>query len=378
MGKRRLAVLWSTFGPYHVARLWALNRVFELSAIQLYDRESLRGWQGQVQPEGLPVRTVFPGVAEGGVARGVVAGVWRALSEARPEVVLVPGYSNAAALTAAVWAKRNGAAAVLMSDSTEVDRGREGWKESVKGAIVRALFAGGFVAGKRAAAYVRTLAGAGFKMCYRYDVVDNDFFASGCERIRRLGDRAGQGLPQDYFLYVGRLSKEKNLIRLLAAFARYRLGGGQWELVIVGGGPDAKSLHEGVEQSEVADAVHFLGPRPAADLLPCYAWAQCFVLPSMSEPWGLVVNEAMAAGLPVIVSDRCGCVDDLVEPGGNGWLFNPEDVQALTEQLWAVTQLSPEERAAMGQRSREIIAEFTPDHFAEEVSKLICAEKLGY
>lgn len=89
----------------------------------------------------------------------------------------------------------------------------------------------------------------------------------------------------------------------------------------------------------------------------------CFVHASTSEQWGLVVNEAMAAGLPVLVSNRCGCAADLVREGVNGFTFDPYDVEEMTRLMFRVAH-GDVDRAALGQASREIIAEWGPERFA--------------
>ena len=92
--------------------------------------------------------------------------------------------------------------------------------------------------------------------------------------------------------------------------------------------------------------------------------ADAFVHASNREPWGLVVNEAMAAGLPVIVSERCGCAADLVKPGLNGETFPPDEAEALARHMQQMATASPETLAAMGAASRQIIAEWSPARFA--------------
>jgi glycosyltransferase involved in cell wall biosynthesis len=95
-----------------------------------------------------------------------------------------------------------------------------------------------------------------------------------------------------------------------------------------------------------------------------YAHAGAFILPSTSDQWGLVVNEAMASGLPVLVSSRCGCAPDLVAEGRNGFTWDPADAAALTGLLERVSRLHPREREELGQRSQEMIAAFSPGSFA--------------
>ena len=86
--------------------------------------------------------------------------------------------------------------------------------------------------------------------------------------------------------------------------------------------------------------------------------------PSTTEQWGLVVNEAMAAGLPVIVSARCGCAPDLVVDGENGFRFNPEDTRGLADRLQTVAESDAATLAALGNASRRRIADWSPARFA--------------
>jgi 1,2-diacylglycerol 3-alpha-glucosyltransferase len=99
-----------------------------------------------------------------------------------------------------------------------------------------------------------------------------------------------------------------------------------------------------------------------------YAFARCFVLPSTREPWGLVVNEAMAAGLPVVVSSRCGCAEDLVEPARNGFVFNPSATGDLAQCLRQMEDATPSELAQMGAHSLEIIGHYSPRAFGNQVA----------
>ena len=203
-----------------------------------------------------------------------------------------------------------------------------------------------------------------------YDTVDNDFFARETAAIRRNGSPGGHGLPSRYFLYVGRLAVEKNLARLVQAFAAYRQRGGEWSLVLAGDGPLRGELETLTAELGLSRSVCFTGMRRTNELPAYYAFASCFILPSTREPWGLVVNEAMASGLPVLVSSQCACAADLVEQGVNGSVFNPFDESGLAGRMIEIDGMSEEQRGEMGQRSRERIGRYSPENWAAEVASV--------
>jgi glycosyltransferase involved in cell wall biosynthesis len=96
-----------------------------------------------------------------------------------------------------------------------------------------------------------------------------------------------------------------------------------------------------------------------------YALAGCLVLPSHAETWGLVVNEALACGLPVLVSRQCGCAETLVKPGTNGWIFDSRDADGLAALMGRIASLSDKERAAMSGASRAMVSDWGLERFAQ-------------
>jgi glycosyltransferase involved in cell wall biosynthesis len=197
--------------------------------------------------------------------------------------------------------------------------------------------------------------------------VDNEFFSRRAEEVRRAANEFG--LPRNFFVFVGRFIPEKNLLGLIEGFRLYRqaAGANAWDLVLVGAGPQEEALRKQVAAGAVPGVV-FAGPRQLEDLPRYYGRAKCLVLPSSSEPWGLVVNEAMASSLPVIVSTRCGCAVELVRDGANGFVFEPTDVRQLAALLRKVSSgLAPLE--AMGAVGRTMVAAFSPSLFAQRSLK---------
>jgi glycosyltransferase involved in cell wall biosynthesis len=153
---------------------------------------------------------------------------------------------------------------------------------------------------------------------------------------------------------VGRLSPEKGLLSLIRAVHELQqtATGKRLRLWFAGIGPEEQALDREIKRKGVR--AEFLGFLEGPKLMQAYASADIFVLPSVSEPWGLVVNEAMQFGLPVIVSDRVGCGPVLVQHGVNGYVVPAGDVGALALALRQMAD-DPVLRESMGHKSRQII-----------------------
>ena len=212
--------------------------------------------------------------------------------------------------------------------------------------------------------------------------MDNDYFAQRAIEIRDSHLRPGYGgqaafeirkkyaLPENYFLASARFIEKKNLPSLIIAYAEYRekwKGDTPWDLVLLGDGPLRETLNSQLSTLNLHSHVHLPGFKQYDELPVYYALANAFVHPSTTEQWGLVVNEAIASGLPVIVSDRCGCVPELVQ--GNGFTFNPMDEQELALLLLKMAKLSHEERQKLADVSYTIAANFSPERFGEGLDR---------
>jgi glycosyltransferase involved in cell wall biosynthesis len=167
--------------------------------------------------------------------------------------------------------------------------------------------------------------------------VDNDRFGLGADRARESGEAAalreswGAHPRAVIFGFAGKLVSGKRAGDFLAAIARLAKQDAGVRGVIVGAGPEADRLRERVDADKLP--VVFTGFVNQSALPACYAAMDCLVVPSASESWGLVVNEAMASGRPVIVSDRVGCAADLVIEGETGFSYPMGDVAALTDRM---------------------------------------------
>jgi glycosyltransferase involved in cell wall biosynthesis len=364
----RVAFLVQRIGPYHHARLRALaaDPKLRVQALEFRPQDAVYSWD--------------PVTDSGGYGRSRVptpGSMGSALDEARPEVVVCVGYADPEIHRAAAWSLRHGVPLVTCSDSTFDDEPRSWVKEALKRLVVSA-FDAALVAGSRSNDYLGTLGMRGDALFRPWDVVDNEHFKNGAEAVRRTPSEARSrlGLPGRYFLCSARFVPKKNLGALVDAYARYVALAGEsaWTLVLSGSGPLEGALREQVAAAGLGARVYFPGFLQYPDLPTLYGLAGALILPSVSDQWGLVVNEAMAAGLPVVVSSRCGCAPDLVRSGENGFTFEPDDPEALARIMARMAGLETVKLAAMGRRSGEIIAEFTPEAFASGLKAAIeCA-----
>ena len=316
----RVAVLFERFGPYHIARLNHAAHYMAVQGIELSSTDRTYSWASTKGLERFP-RHTLSGDIRSERPRDIIERLSDILSMIRPDAVAIPGWSEPGALAALMWCLHSGTASVLMSDSTELDEVRRPWKEAIKRRVV-SLFSSALVAGQPQCAYLMQLGMPADRIFDGYDVVDNEYFRihADAARLGAANERSRLGLPPSYFLACCRFVEKKNLFRLIAAFAQYRQRTvvDAWDLVLIGDGPLRPDLIRLVVRYGLEEAVHLPGFQQYEAMPSYYGLAGAFVHASTTEQWGLVVNEAMAAGLPVIVSDRCGCAPDLVFRARNG------------------------------------------------------------
>jgi len=292
-------------------------------------------------------------------------GLGAALRKAAPEAVVCGGYSYLASWQAALWARRNAIPFLLWSESTAQDiRARHVPVESMKRLFQRWCRA--FVAaGTASRAYLLALGAQEKSVFIAPNAVDVRFYAERAGKARMNANQicAEHALPSRYFLYVGRLVEEKGVFDLLAAYARLDENTrSQIGLVFVGDGPVRADLAHRASRIG-AGIVKLCGWVHRERISEFYALGEALILPTYSDTWGLVVNEAMACSLPIIASDAAGCVPDLVLAGKNGFRFRPRDVEGLSLAMQSFCS-QPGLAALMGARSFEIVQAYTPESCA--------------
>jgi glycosyltransferase involved in cell wall biosynthesis len=302
--------------------------------------------------------------------------VEEALRNSRPHVILCGGYNYLASWQAQRWASRHEAPFLLWCESTGNDqRGRHLIPELLKQNFLRAC--DGFVVpGISALAYVQKMVSAEKDTFVAPNAVDVQLFASKSklakERERRL--RGELGLPERYFLFVGSLVKRKGVFDLLEGYyalppdLRSEIG-----LVFAGDGPERAEL-ESLARCVFPGSICFPGFVQRDQLAIYYGLAECLVLPTHSDPWGLVINEAMACGLPVICTDVAGCAADLVK--SNGRLVAKEDTANLAAAMKEIAG-DPGLREEMSRESSELIQNYSPELCAAGIAQAALGIEAG-
>jgi glycosyltransferase involved in cell wall biosynthesis len=348
---------------------------FPVVAVELSSVDRTYAWDPVSAPE-LHRITVFQGEDPRELPRLLVARrIGQALAALRPRAVAVPGWSGLFALAALRWCRESGTPAVLMSDSQASDAPRYRVLEAVKRRLV-AQCSAAFVGGARHVAYLAELGMPAGKVFQGYDVVDNDHFLRGAAEARANApeNRRRLGLPDRFFLASSRFIEKKNLLRLVEAFARFRALAPEigWKLVLLGDGLLKPAILAAAASHSLGADLLLPGFIQYDQLPGYYGLASAFVHASTVEQWGLVVNEAMAAGLPVLVSNRCGCAADLVREEVNGFTFDPLQTETLAGLMVRIAS-DGAGRARMGEASRSLIAEWSPQRFAAGLEQAVCA-----
>jgi glycosyltransferase involved in cell wall biosynthesis len=305
-------------------------------------------------------------------------GVWSALNKVSPQVIICGGYTYAASWEALLWARRHKVEFVLWSESNGQDarRGRA-WVESLKAYFIRRCdrFV---VPGKASFDYLRSLGSPEGSILTAPNAVDNSLFATQAENTRAQATeiRKKFELPSRFILFVGRLVPEKGVFDLLEAYAKLESGlRSEVGLVFAGDGVCREELARQAKHISPG-AVCFPGFAQREDLAGLYALAETLVLPTHSDPWGLVVNEAMACGLPIIVSSVAGCSSDLVEDGWNGYIVPPRDSGKLSVAIDSVLR-QPELKQRMSVHSSERIRNYSPEACADGLAAAAISSTTG-
>jgi len=292
-------------------------------------------------------------------------GIFRALRRGRFDVLWIHGYATLNSWMAMAAAKALRIPVLLRTDSTLIDHPRGPARLALKRlffALLRPFVYGVLSVGERNAEYWRHHLGRDVPLFPIPYAVDNAFFLERCQTAAATREdlRRELELAQDrpVILFASKLLERKRCMDLVEAYLKIATRPRPY-LLIVGDGEERKRMEARLrEAGDEAEGIRLLGFRNQSELPRYYDLCDVFVLPSVHEPWGLAVNEAMNAGRAIVVSDQVGCQPDLVADGDNGCVFPAGDVPALAGALTRVLA-DPTVCRRMGQRSLQRIQSFS-------------------
>ncbi|MEA5503155.1 glycosyltransferase family 4 protein [Halotia wernerae UHCC 0503] len=366
-----IGILFSNYGPYHIARIEGLvdssqklqNQIF---AIELARSEEQYPWNikinnlnfsfvSVIQDQSLEKTNIFH----------LLKKLNDVLNAVNPTAIAIAGYFQPAMLFTLIWCLLHRKSAILLSETTENDVSRSWWREAIKSWIVK-KYKSALVGGQPHKRYLIKLGMPPEAIFLGYDVVGNDTF--NLDNIKYLP----KPIEKPFFLAINRFISKKNLSFLISSYAAYWqiVGDKAWDLVLCGDGQLRPQLEQQISELGLENYIHLPGFLQQDELLPFFAHANCFIHASVQEQWGLVVNEAMAAGLPVLVSNHCGCFEDLVLEGVNGFGFDPENQAELT-QLMVKISSNEVNLQTMGKASLEHIQKFSPNYFGQGLMQAV-------
>ncbi len=302
-------------------------------------------------------------------------GVWNLVRKGRFDAVILPGYFYSTAWIALAAAKWTGTPVFFLTDSHGLRswRAQTTWKIRFKKRLVTRIFSLAdaiMVSSSGGAKYLESLGFPADHIFLIPTAVDNDWWTMQAEKADRDSLRSAWKIPGNgtVALFCAKLQRWKGPMDLLEAFAGANVPNSY--LVYAGDGPERTNLERRAGELGLVDRVRFLGFVNQSRLPATYCAADLFVLPSLFEPFGLVVNEAMLCGLPVAVSDRVGAKFDLVRPGENGYVFaagNVEELAAVLREILA----DPEKRASMGAAARRRMDTWSPREYTDSIVRAI-------
>ncbi len=352
--------------PYDVPLFERIARrpEIEFTALFLSDVIHQRGWK--VDPEGRFPHKYIPGKRRFVSANTQFTAFWNPgifaeIEAGGYDVVGTSGYIPFTHYTVLKWCKRKGVPHFLRSEAV-LPQKRSTVKRAFKRLMLPPVVKGAdawLAAGTLAKQYLIHYGADPERVFFLNYTVDDELFENVSSEARKKRDeiRREHGISAKYvILFSGRMAPMKGLDTLVDAFKIIKRNGADAALLFLGSGPLEPQIKSRIEQENIND-IHFPGFHQAEELPAFYGISDMLVLPSTYEPWGIVVNEALASNLPVVTSDVTGAAQDLVIPDKTGYRFKTGDAADLArciERLLASDKL----RRDMGEAGRVLVKDW--------------------
>ena len=376
MKKIRVAILTEIMSPYRIPLFNALAKFDDLELYVFFFSKTVPMRQWRIPKEKINFNyKVLRGAITSCNHRGHVTflnlSIISELLKGRHNVIIVGGFQHLTNWLAFIYSCLTRKSLILFSESTLKDmRSGNIIKEWLKRLFVR-YSSGYLVPGIPQVQYLLSLGAKRDKIWIAPNSVDSDLFSRALDQRKHDKAHIKQelGVKGEIILYVGRMIDEKGVADLIEVFLVVQRRCPLASLVLVGEGPDRKMYEAKCRRKNISNVI-FTGFKEQEELSKYYAIADLFVFPTHTDPWGMVINEAMLAGLPIICSFAAGAADSLIKQGENGFLHKPCDRGAMIDYICCLLN-DRNLREVMGTRSKEIISSYTPLNMAVGFRKAI-------
>jgi glycosyltransferase involved in cell wall biosynthesis len=375
----KVTLITNMLAPYRIPFLQELSQQddIDLHILLLSRSEKNRDWQFS-PPSSLNIKVLpdfgfdFSNRYEGLVYHINPTATLEIL-KGRFDVVIFDGWESFAGQTCPILCKTRGIPYITWVEST---LGQPSKRRSVAKPLNRIIIknaAAMVIPGSKAEDYVKSLGGTQEKIFIAPNSVDNEYFKNESEKYRQYKEELKSRLEINSeltILSIAQLIRRKGIHLLIEAFSLVRKEFGNVGLAILGEGKSKGELIRLCQKLKLKD-VYFIGSVPYSQLIQYYALADIFALPSLEEVWGLVLNEAMACGLPVITTKAVGAVPDLIKDGEDGFVVNAGDSHQLHQAIKNMLQ-NRDRMKRMGQTAQQrVLKQFSPGDTAQGFIKAI-------
>lgn len=333
-----VAIVAAQFAAYHIDRCEAVARRFQgrgkVLAVEVATTSKVYAWAPSGEVAGATKITLFPGQSyNDNSAWARFVALFRCVRSCDLVAMGIP-YSDPTAILLS-WALRLVGVRVIVLSESKFDDGPRSVRFELFKSLVLSCYHAAIVGGARQIAYFRFLG-------FRRRIVLPGYDGVSVDRLRAQGGvlaPAGAAFEERPFIFVGRFVGKKNLLTLIDGYARYvgTAGAAAHKLVLVGSGDLEDAIRQRIAALNIADMVIFPGFLSAEEVSRMLAGSLALVLVSGEEQWGLVVNEALAFGLPAIVSTEVGSRDALVRNLVNGYVVEPGSADGIAASMRAMT-----------------------------------------
>lgn len=365
---KKVLVVHNIITPHTSPVFRELAKKVDLTVFYCAVKEQNRTWN--VVPKGFKYK-VLPGFSMKLQGKDLFTNfinltIFGEINKINPDVVILSGWDLLTYQLTYLYCKMNRIKVIIWSGSTKFE---PSWRRNLSLPLVKVMVknADALIAyGNRAKEYLLGLGASNNKIFISYNTTDISMYSKGCNKYKKELEKKKMGLSgKKIILFYGQLIERKGVDILIKAFGTVIQYMTNVSLLIVGSGPMKENLENLSKKLRISE-IYFIDDPGDKKISKYYSIADIFVLPSREEVWGLVVNEAMACGLPVVVSEFAGSSRDLIKNGENGYIFKGGEVNDLANKL-IMPLKNKSKLSEMGDSSRKLIQGFTPEKSVKSI-----------